>query len=227
MRNKLWLSVFVLPFLLTAGVGQAADKKPVAANKEAEMEPGKPIYGSPAPKRWLGNHPPQSIFPFQGKDCPAGSVPYVGPEQIEMQKIGYVYCYFQRRYAWFRVDKKTDKCPDGSPTVKAGIEREDRIWCDMPNAQFNGRGLYLGASAEEVEKSRAGAAKAGTSLPSAPSGNPDDLPLKGVAKPDVSKQNTKELPDLLKGDEVKAPEAPAAPANKDTPAVVDPSKATK
>lgn len=107
---------------------------------KAEASSSEPIYGA---------HP-NGVFAFPGKECPLASHPYKGPEQREIQKTGYNYCVFDRRYVWFRRTADLKKCPDGKDFVEATTKEAKYVWCDMPYAQFSSTGLYMAPGAKDA-----------------------------------------------------------------------------
>lgn len=131
MKNQFHL--YALFFLLMSGGAYAAD----AADKSDE------------PHAITGAHP-NGIFAMPGKDCPPGSHVYQGPEQIDIAKVGSVYCVFDRRYIWFDATDKLKKCPDGKPFVTPGIKDPARVWCDMPTGSFTSDGTFIDRTKDQI-----------------------------------------------------------------------------
>lgn len=214
---KKYLFAIVLFVSLTSAFTcvRAADEKPAGDKKAAKIEP--------PPEQIVGAHP-QAVYAIAGKDCPPGSHLYHGPEQIEIQKTGFSYCAFNRRYAYFRKTSTLTQCPDGSDPVKPAVDDGKVIWCDMPNAQFTSTGVYMRPDMNTLEYDLRRQGRAG-STPAKGSIEPPNLsdgPVKGTPNLPVATSKPAELPDLLKGQKIVAPPVvnpSSAPPAAATPAV--------
>lgn len=119
----------LLALLLVVSFSCAAEDKPATP----QADPQTNIQSADAKKlpSPLTGGRPRGIFAFPGKKCPSGSVFYKGPEQIEIQKVGYSYCAFERRHIFINKKPGEDvKCPDGKPSVKGFDPKQEVIWCD-------------------------------------------------------------------------------------------------
>lgn len=145
---KKYLFAFVVLLLaLGQGISFAQDDADDADNVPSQSKDNPPPQYSKdnPPPRVYGAHP-RGVFAFPGKACPPGSRLYTGPELKEIEKLGAVYCLFNRRYAWFHKIPGMTKCPGGAAPVEGdSTAPPDVMWCDMPNAVFSANGLFMTA----------------------------------------------------------------------------------
>ena len=225
MKKKLLTVAFIALSVLPRVVFAVdAPQKQVAATPAENAASENAALSEQPPEQLIGQHP-QGIYAFPGKECPTGSHVYQGPEQLDIEKTGYTYCAFNRRYALFVKTETMKGCPDGSKPVKPANEDEKIIWCDMPKAQFTSNGVYMppgqnivqvvqrrkGSAGTEKEQAAKKAALAEAEKFKNPLVKPTPDPVKEAVDPAkalaqaATASKAKEPPDYLKGQKVVAP----------------------